>query len=253
MTRITLVLLLCMVFSIARADFQTGLSAYEKGDYGVALKIWQPLAKLGDVQAQNKLGIMHDLGLGVPLNNEKAMKWFGRAAEMGFAEAKRRLALKYKFKAEWYQHDDDASKFEMRGKENWITQFHIEAVKWFQKAASQGDSIAQLNLGIMYQEGKGIEKSLPDAVTWFQKAAAQGSEGAKERLAELKGEKYTSRPFEELFGEESKINKAIVTCKTRCINRDCYRTYSDGRTVHFQAQMKLNPFTNQVEFDSGGC
>lgn len=44
-----------------------------------------------------------------------------------------------------------------------------------------------------------------------------------------------------------------TTCNTRCSNGDCYRTYSDGKKVHFQAKQKFNPFNNQFEWDSGQC
>lgn len=56
--------------------------------------------------------------------------------------------------------------------------------------------------------------------------------------------KYPSRPA---------VKPGYTTCNTRCNNGDCYRTYSDGRKVRFQAQQKFNPFTSQWEFDSGSC
>ena len=42
---------------------------------------------------------------------------------------------------------------------------------WYQKAAEQGDSLAQLNLGIMYQYGKGVEEDYSESVFWYEKAA----------------------------------------------------------------------------------
>ncbi|WP_372997782.1 ankyrin repeat domain-containing protein [Marinobacter sp.] len=44
-----------------------------------------------------------------------------------------------------------------------------------------------------------------------------------------------------------------TTCNTRCLNGDCYRTYSDGRQVRFQAERKYNPLSSQWEYDSGSC
>jgi hypothetical protein len=44
-----------------------------------------------------------------------------------------------------------------------------------------------------------------------------------------------------------------VTCNTRCNNGDCYRSYGDGRQVHFQAKQKFNPLSSQFEFDTSGC
>jgi len=57
-----------------------------------------------------------------------------------------------------------------------------EAVKWYQKAAEQGDSYAQFNLGLMYHNGNGIAKNEAEAAKWFQKAAEQENERAQKAL-----------------------------------------------------------------------
>ena len=48
-----------------------------------------------------------------------------------------------------------------------------EAVKWIQKAANQGNPIAQTNLGVSYLLGEGIELDKGKAYEWFLKAAQQ--------------------------------------------------------------------------------
>ncbi len=45
----------------------------------------------------------------------------------------------------------------------------------------------------------------------------------------------------------------FVTCNTNCRNGNCFRTYSDGRKINFQAKQKYNMFNNQWEWDSGSC
>jgi TPR repeat protein len=50
----------------------------------------------------------------------------------------------------------------------------MKAVEWFQKAADQGLVAAQFNLGIMYENGQGVEKDDERAVEWYQRAADQG-------------------------------------------------------------------------------
>jgi uncharacterized protein len=42
----------------ARADFQDGMDAYDRGDYATAVQEWRPLAEQGVARAQNNLGIM---------------------------------------------------------------------------------------------------------------------------------------------------------------------------------------------------
>ena len=49
----------------------------------------------------------------------------------------------------------------------------VEAVKWYRKAAEQGLSQAQYNLGVMYAEGRGVEQNDAEAVKWYRKAAEQ--------------------------------------------------------------------------------
>ena len=49
-----------------------------------------------------------------------------------------------------------------------------EAVKWFRKAAEQGHAQAQFNLGYAYERGEGVAKDQTEAVKWYRKAAEQG-------------------------------------------------------------------------------
>ena len=58
-----------------------------------------------------------------------------------------------------------------------------DAVKWFRKAAEQGNLEGQFNLGIAYYHGFGVKKDLTEAVTWFRKAAEQGYGDAQYILA----------------------------------------------------------------------
>tara|TARA_B100000686_G_scaffold79749_1_gene85991 strand:- start:184 stop:468 length:285 start_codon:yes stop_codon:yes gene_type:complete len=44
--------------------------------------------------------------------------------------------------------------------------------KW-QRLAQKGNSIAQFNLGLMYDKGDGVRQSFPKAVKWYRKAAKQ--------------------------------------------------------------------------------
>lgn len=50
----------------------------------------------------------------------------------------------------------------------------VEAIKWFRKAAEQGNAQGQNMLGQLYAKGEGVEKDLTTAVEWLQKSAAQG-------------------------------------------------------------------------------
>ena len=41
-----------------------------------------------------------------------------------------------------------------------------QAVKWFRKAAEQGNAFAQFNLGQIYTQGKGVPQDYAEAVKW---------------------------------------------------------------------------------------
>ena len=45
---------------------------------------------------------------------------------------------------------------------------NIEAARWFKKAADQGYVLAQYELGKMYSQGEGVEKSLATAFRYYK-------------------------------------------------------------------------------------
>ena len=62
-----------------------------------------------------------------------------------------------------------------------IAEDYKEAVKWYEKAAEQGDISSQVNLGVMYFMGQGGPPDYVQAHMWYSVAAANGDEEA-ERL-----------------------------------------------------------------------
>ena len=57
-----------------------------------------------------------------------------------------------------------------------------EAVKWYLLAAQQGYADAQNDLGVMYENGKGIAEDAIKAVKWYRRAATQGHSDAQYNL-----------------------------------------------------------------------
>jgi TPR repeat protein len=66
-----------------------------------------------------------------------------------------------------------------------LPQDYSEALKWLRAAADQGHPLAQTKLGIMYEDGKGVPQDRVQAYMWFSLAAAQGSELDSAFLTEL--------------------------------------------------------------------
>jgi TPR repeat protein len=63
-----------------------------------------------------------------------------------------------------------------------VPQNQAEAVRWFRKAADQGNANALYLLGAAYFDGKGVPQNYSEAVRWWKKAADQGDASAQHTL-----------------------------------------------------------------------
>lgn len=112
----------CSLMAVpALADFQTGLDAYQKGDYVEAAKQWRPLADQGDAVAQYNLGLLYLDGHGVPQNVAEAANWFRRAAEQDYTQAQHNLGAMY-------------------GSGQGVKRDYVQAYKWLNLCAAKGNS-----------------------------------------------------------------------------------------------------------------
>jgi TPR repeat protein len=59
---------------------------------------------------------------------------------------------------------------------------YATALREMTPLAGQGDANAQFYLGFMYSKGQGVEKNLTEAMKWYRKAAEQGNENALNNL-----------------------------------------------------------------------
>jgi TPR repeat protein len=59
-----------------------------------------------------------------------------------------------------------------------VPQDYAEARRWYQKAAEQGQAFAQNNLGKMFERGPGMPQDYVQADMWYILSAAQGNEVA---------------------------------------------------------------------------
>jgi len=51
-------------------------------------------------------------------------------------------------------------------------------MKWYRKAAARDDAEAENNIGLLYQQGLGLNPDNAEATNWFRKAAAKGNTNA---------------------------------------------------------------------------
>ena len=77
-----------------------------------------------------------------------------------------------------------------------VTVNYEKAIYWYKKAIDQGDADSMYFLGMLYLEGKGVDKSLPDAAYWIN-LARQDKDGnaltAKEEAEKIWTEKGLSK------------------------------------------------------------
>ncbi len=65
------------------SSYQEGCDAYERGDFGTALKEFRPLVDQGYPLAQATLGLMYGKGQGVPKDYVLAHMWMNLSAAQG--------------------------------------------------------------------------------------------------------------------------------------------------------------------------
>ena len=78
------------------------------------------------------------------------------------------------------QHDENTQRaIKAFEKEQWEEGFRLT------KDADRNDKTIQFYLGVMYDKGWGVTKDYSEAVKWFRKAAEQGDANAKKALKRL--------------------------------------------------------------------
>lgn len=179
------------------SNLETGIQAYELGNYTEAFEILLPLAVSGNVQAQSSVAGIYDLGLGVEANRVEAIKWYRLAAEQGHPVAQHNLGELYYEQeqfgkaATWYRKAaeqnfpfalDALGDMYLRG--IGVPQDDREAAKLYSKAAGLGFLFAQHNLAEMYVEGRGVDRDFNEAVRLYHLAAEQGYAPSQKVLAE---------------------------------------------------------------------
>lgn len=148
------------------AEDCTNFEALLKTDPARTVAACRRLADQDIAQAQYYLGIMYDLGQGVPQDYAEAAKWYRKAAEQNLAEAQAQLGRLYHLGQGVPRND-------------------AEAVKWFRKAADEGVAEALWALGLVYRRGFGVPQDYVQAHMWFNLGAARGHPAAPRFRSEV--------------------------------------------------------------------
>jgi len=148
---------------------------------------WQALfsiAESGDPEAQYWLGRIYDAGRLLPLDKQKSDSWYQKSAEQGYAPAEYLVCLTH---ANLEPIELERCMWRAAEKAVPEAQFWLgvafdqhlwfgvtdkqESLKWFRKAAEQGNPDAEATLGMDYEWGEGVEQDYVKAAYWFRRAA----------------------------------------------------------------------------------
>ena len=112
-------------------------------------------ANKGHLDASCNYGHFLEHGLGGEVNLQAAFQWYKLAADKNYAKGQNALGSIY--------HN---------GIQGYLEKNQEEAISLFRQAAAQGNSHALNNLGICYEEGKGVAKDLGIAKQFYKEAAS---------------------------------------------------------------------------------
>lgn len=180
----------------------------------MAVKWMLKAADLGSSEAQVQMGCVYNKGAdGVEQSYTLAEKYLLMAAKSGNIDGQANLADLYLGLEDYEKSLVWARKAAQAN--NKLALFimgllydeglgvelnHVEALKWFERAAEAGDDLAQYIAGLFYDKGEFVEQDYVKAFNYYQMAAAQGNLKAIYELSGL----YVSG-----LGTKADKNKAI--------------------------------------------
>lgn len=87
MKTVAFCLAVLFAFTVAHAEIETARDLLEAGDYAHAMRELRLAARAGNAEAEELIGVMYALGLGVARDDRRAFEWYLRAALKGHAGA----------------------------------------------------------------------------------------------------------------------------------------------------------------------
>ncbi len=214
----------------ASGPLEDAQAAETREDYKTAIPLYLSLANAGNLKAQKRLGFFYEYGLGLKRDWIEAAKWFSKAADAGDADAAGSLSFLGRNWPLKYENTSDGAVYALveraaqegyavaqmsLGVMNYGFSFDLfsdvrrknlpEALKWYRRAAAQGDVDSQFALALAYESGTGLPQDYVEAHKWFNLAAAaaakyEGEEAFRENLRKQRDDlahKMTASQVEE--------------------------------------------------------
>ncbi|SIN92156.1 tetratricopeptide repeat protein [Vannielia litorea] len=139
--------------------------AYNDGHWELALTVLIPAAEAGNADAQNVYGIALKDGEGVAADPAASVAWYEKAVAQGHLKAMHNLAHLYQWGAGPVAQDFD------------------KARALYQQALDAGYGEAGNGMGLMWENGQGVEKDLAKAAEFYAIGAEAGERNAAYNLA----------------------------------------------------------------------
>lgn len=175
-----------------------------KQDYTRAALWFRLAAEKGHAPSQNNLAMFLEHGMGVDKDARQALSWYQRSAAQGDPEGRYRLARAYLDRdmvaSDTTSNTTKAMRLFTLSAESghapaqFMLGYILEtghggvdkdlhrAAAWYKAAAEQGLTDAQLNLGLMYLAGRGVDRQMVLAHMWLAIAREFGDNRAVEAL-----------------------------------------------------------------------
>lgn len=170
----------------------------ENDDYRHAFNEYQQAADLGDPIAQYNLALIYEKGKNQAVDMDRAKELYKEAGKHDVIKAMVSLGNIYVLEQNvskalpWLnmaiaKHDEEAN-FQM----GWLAEKGLtphasaqQALKYYQKAAEQGQSSAILALARLYQTGIGVKKNIEKSAAYYKLLAQENYPEAQYQLAKF--------------------------------------------------------------------
>ena len=202
-----------------------------------AVSWYQKAADAGFAPAQFRIGSLYEKGTGVERSPQKAKEYYQLAAEQGNASAMHNLAVLYAMGAAGPADNDSAA-------------------QWFVKAAELGVKDSQFNLGILAAKGLGVPQNLEESYKWFALAAKSGDKDAAGKRDEIANvlrpdQLQKARATTELWKPKALKTESNVVEVPESWKADAGQTAAVNPVDMTKAIRNIQAILNQNGYDAG--
>ncbi|UDM06390.1 sel1 repeat family protein [Halomonas sp. NyZ770] len=229
MTKLFLSLAILFFSGIAMADINSGIEAYNEGNYSVALSEFENASQAGDAFGHHLLASLYYQGHGVEKNISKAVALFERAASEGYAPSHANLGLMYHSgdgvelnseKALFHYSEaaktgDFQSSFNLGQifRKGWhdVAPSYEKAASYYRFGAGYGHVPSVNEYGLMFAQGQGVPNDFVESYAWMQYASERGDPSAVKNLDQLVEILESQGKLQQAISRAAAVNAQIAS------------------------------------------